>query len=168
MKIWIVFLALGGLWAMDVKTDTAPGVNLAKYKTFAWKSGTEAKSLLDARVHQAVGKQLATKGWQEATGQADVLITYQMREKPRTTRTSSGSGGGLGRRSGGGMRTTTVHQELVGTLVLELRDRKTKSVVWRMIGTESGSSAIEVESEKTIGKMMEKAFAKFPASRAGE
>ncbi|MCX6605392.1 MAG: DUF4136 domain-containing protein [Acidobacteria bacterium] len=146
MKLWIGLFALAGAWAMDVKTDAAPGVNLAKYRTYAWRSGTESPSLLDARVHQAVDKQLATKGWQETKDQPDVVIPYRMREKPRTTRMTSGGGGRWG---GGGIRTT-------------------KSVLWRMIGTDSGSSAIDVESEKNIGKMMEKAFSKFPVSRAGE
>ena len=165
MKLWVGLLALAGVWAMEVKTDAAPGVNLAKYRTYAWRSGTESPSLLDARVHQAVDKQLATKGWQETKDQPDVVIPYRMREKPRTTRMTSGGGGRWG---GGGMRTTTANQDLVGTLVLEMRDRKAKSVLWRMIGSDSGSSAIDVESEKNIGKMMEKAFSKFPASRAGE
>jgi hypothetical protein len=166
MRMWLGFLMLASAWAVDVKTDAAPGVNLAKYQTFAWRGAKTGQSLLDARVHAAVEKQLASKGWRQSEDRPEVMITYRMREKPRTTRMSTGTG--MGRWGGGGMRTTTESQELEGTLVLEMRDAKTKNVVWRMIGTDRGSSAIEVESEKNIGKMMEKAFAHFPASRAGE
>ena len=76
----------------------------------------------------------------------------------------SGGMGGYGYRGwGGGMgtATTTESEYLVGTLVVDIFDGKSKSLLWRGIAQDELSDKAEKNAKKRA-KAMEKLFKDFP------
>jgi hypothetical protein len=59
--------------------------NLAKYKTYAWvdtranqNDTKNVSGFAQQNIHQAVNAELAKRGWTETTGNADVLVSYDV------------------------------------------------------------------------------------------
>jgi hypothetical protein len=75
--------------------------------------------------------------------------------------------GGYGYRGWGGgtgTATTTVHEYLVGTLVLDIFDGKSKNLIWRGIAQDELSDKADKNAKKRA-KAMEKLFKASPGQR---
>jgi Domain of unknown function (DUF4136) len=170
----IVFVLMGmmGLFAIaapaqQVKTDYDRSANFGQYKTYSWEQ-VKTKEALDVdRIKSAVSAALAAKGWTQVESGGDVsIIALEMTQNQQTLNTFyDGFGGGWGwRRFGGGgfgEATTTTETYMVGTLVVDLYDTKTKQLLWRG----SSSDTLSKNSNKNIknlDKGVEKMFKKFP------
>src|SRR5580692_11236828 len=107
--------------------------SFAGYHTYAWGSGNANQvqnSILAQVAQQDIDTALQSKGLQkvEEAQNPDLLLTASGGMKQQTSYTAWGMRG-----IGGGMGSITPQQNVVGTLIVDLYDTKTKSLVWRGI-----------------------------------
>lgn len=160
----------GGAWAQDVKVDFDKDANFAAIKTFEIKLGTAwGNQIREKLVMEEITGALTAKGWQAvpAGGDAQVVV-HGAGETKRTLNTfySGGGYGGYGYRGWGGMggmgtATTTESEYTVGTLVVDIFDAKTKSLIWRGVAQDELSDKPEKNTKK-LEKASDKMFKQFP------
>ena len=158
-------------FAQDVKTDFDKNANFAAIKTFAVKIGTSWNNQIsEKRITDEITQTLTEKGWKVTDANPDaVVVLHGATEKQKSLNTFySGMGGygGYGWRGwGGGMgtgtATTTTSEYLVGTLVVDIFDAKTKQLMFR--GTASDEISDKPEKNiKKVEKAADKMFKDFP------
>lgn len=146
-KAIIIFIAVGlsACSTMKTSSDYDPETDFQNIKTYSWvvkkidKPSYHLNELMDERVRTSVDNELQSKGLSKVkTGEADILINYltQIDKKVNidTFNSSFGyspyHGAGWGR--GGSIQThTTVREYEVGTLILDIVDRKNNKLIWR-------------------------------------
>jgi hypothetical protein len=151
-------------FAQDVKTDFDKNANFGAIKTFAVKIGTSWNNQIsEKRISDEVAQTLTEKGWKQVDANPDALVLLHGATEKQTSLNTfySGGYGGYGYRGWGGMggmgtATTTTSEYLVGTLVVDIFDAKSKALVFRG----SASDEISDKTEKNI-KKVEKATAKM-------
>lgn len=161
------FLALGFLLAMaahaqKVEVEFDQNVDFSKFKTFAIREGklnsknpSLNSDLVRKRIDGDIQKYLEAKGLEFAgEGRADLNVRYTLGAGRTVTREAYPAGWrGLGTRV-----VRVPHTE--GTLVIDLRDSATKSLVWRAIAREEKSNASQVEGK--LDDMVRKSIEKYP------
>jgi Domain of unknown function (DUF4136) len=164
-------------FAQDVKVDFDKGANFSTIKTFATKIGTSWNNQIsEKRVTDEITQTLVEKGWTVAPAdKADALVViHGATEKQRTLNTFySGMGGygGYGWRGWGGAgmgtgtATTTESEYLVGTLVVDIFDAKSKQLLFRGTATDEISDKPE-KNIKKVAKASDKMFKDFPPGSA--
>jgi Domain of unknown function (DUF4136) len=160
--------ASAAAFAQDVKTDYDKDANFAAIKTFAVKIGTSWNNQIsEKRITDEIAQTLTEKGWQKVDANPDaVVVLHGATEKQKSLNTFySGMGGygGYGWRGMGGMgtATTTASEYLVGTLVVDIFDAKSKSLMFR--GTASDEISDKPEKNiKKVEKASNKMFKDFP------
>jgi len=160
----------GGARAQDVKVDYDKAANFAAVKTFSIKLGTTwGSEIQQKRVLGEFTQALTEKGWKVAPeGQADaeVVVHGASQVKKDLNTFYSGMGGYRYRGWGGtGTATTTVDEYLVGTLVVDIFEAKSKSLMWRGIAQDELSDKTE-KNIKKLGKASDKMFKDFPPGSA--
>jgi uncharacterized protein DUF4136 len=175
MKVQRVVLVLMGMMflfadnssAQQVKTDYDRSADFGKYKTYSWERVQTQDPLLVDRIKSSVDAALTAKGWTQVDSGGDVsIIAIQTTQNQQTLNTFyDGFGGGWGwRRLGGGgfgEATTTTDTYKVGTLIVDLYDTKTKTLLWR--GTSSDTLSNNSDKNiKNLNKGVEKMFKQFP------
>lgn len=154
-------------WAQQITVDFDKQADFSGYKTYAWAAGTPAKNpLMDQRIINGVDARMAQKGFQKVDPGAnpDLIVLYHAAVGTQAQYYTMNTGGyGWGYRWGGGMgtSTTTVEQIPVGALSVDIGDAKTKKLLWLGKGTDTLSTKPE-KVEKTINKVLDKMFKKFP------
>jgi hypothetical protein len=162
------FLTLFGTMALSqsVTYDYDRGANFSAYKKYAWTRGTELPDQLShARIVRSIDARFAEKGLArvEPGDSPDVLVAYHTAfdKNLRIDGFSSGFGPfGLGPDRSG---SATVAPILVGTLVVDITDARTRALVWR--GMASGDIKPNDKPEqrdKKLAKAMEKMFRNYP------
>jgi len=157
--------------AQDVKVDFDKDANFAAVKTFEAKIGTSWNNQIsEKRVLDEITQSLVEKGWKKVDANPDALVLlHGATEKQKSLNTFySGMGGygGYGYRGwGGGMgmgtATTTTSEYLVGTLVVDIFDAKTKALMYRGTATDELSDKPE-KNQKKLAKASDKLFKNFP------
>lgn len=154
-------------FAQDIKTDYNRNADFSRYKTFSFEKIETKDPLWTDRITSAVGAALTARGLTQVESGGDIaIIAMGMAADRQTLNTFYDSfGGGWGwRRWGGddfGESTTTTETYRVGTLVVDLFDRQTKTLLWRG----SASNTLSNNSRKNIknfDKGVEKLFRDFP------
>jgi len=164
--IGLMFLFAGTASAQQVKTDYARSTNFAQYKTYSWEN-VKTKDALDVdRIKSAVNAALAAKGWTQVASGGDIsIVAMEMTQNQQTLNTFyDGMGGGWGwRRFGGGFgeATTTTETYKVGTVVVDLFDAKTKTLIWRGSSSDTLSNNSD-KNIKNLDKGVQKMFDHFP------
>ena len=160
----LLLTAIAG-WAA-VTTDYDHKANFERYKTYSWAKVQAKNSLWDERVKDAVNKELAAKGWSEVPSGGDVFLTAREATHNQHDLETFYDGFG-GRRWGGfGSATTTENTYKVGTLVIDMFDANTKSMIWR--GAASGTlSGNPEKNTKQLDKNVHKMFQHFPPKVEG-
>jgi hypothetical protein len=159
-------------FAQDVKVDFDKGANFDAIKTFVVKIGTSWNNQIsEKRVVDEITKALTEKGWKPAAeDKADaIVVLHGATEKQKSLNTFySGMGGygGYGWRGwGGGMgtgtATTTESEYLVGTLVVDIFDAKSKQLMFRGTAQDELSDKPE-KNVKKLNKASDKMFKDFP------
>jgi Domain of unknown function (DUF4136) len=167
--VGIALLFASALFAEQVKTDYDRSADFSQYKTYSWTKVQTQDPLWVDRIKDAVNAALTAKGWTQVDSGGQVaIIAVDMTKNQQTLNTFyDGFGGGWGwRRFGGGMggfgdATTTTETYKVGTLIVDLFDAKTKTLLWRG----SASDTLSDKSEKNIknlDKGVQKMFDHFP------
>ena len=152
-------LALG----QTVSVNYNKSQSFAGYHTYAWGSNNANQiknSILAQVAMQDVDAALQGKGLQkvEENQTPDLIVTANGGMQQQTTYTAMGMRG-----FGGGMGTITPQQNGIGTLIVDLYDAKTQSLVWRGIGQNSLSNN-GGKNQQIVGKAVTKMFNQWPKS----
>jgi hypothetical protein len=163
--VGIAVLSAAASFAQQVKTDYDRNANFGKYKTYSWQKVQTQDPLWVDRIKDAVNAALTAKGLRSVESGGDVaIVAIEATQDQRTLNTFyDGLGGGWRWRGFGGLgeATTTVDIYKVGTLVVDLFDAHTKTLIWRG----SSSDTLSDKSDKNIknlNKGAEKMFDHFP------
>jgi hypothetical protein len=161
-------------FAQDVKTDFDKNANFGAIKTFAVKIGTSWNNQIsEKRVTDEIQQTLTEKGWTATdAGKADaIVLLHGATEKQKSLNTFySGGYGGYGYRGWGGMggmstATTTTSEYLVGTLVVDIFDAKSKALLFRGTASDEISDKPDKNIQK-LDKAATKMFKDFPPGSA--
>ena len=153
-------------FAQSTTYDFDRNADFSRFKTYAWARGTELTDELNhVRVVRAIEGQLATKGLARAEGgtRPDVLVAYHA-SFDRNLQINGNSSGWSGPRFGGLRSGTATTQEIVtGTIVVDIRDASSNSVVWRGAASSDVDPGAKPEQrEKKINKAAQKLFKNYP------
>jgi hypothetical protein len=169
-SVWLTLLGTMAL-AQAVTYDYDRSANFSTYRTYTWARGTELTDELNhARVVRAIDTALAAKGleWVEPGVNPDVLVAYHASfdEDFQIIGSVHGSGPfGLG---GDEWGAASVQPVLVGTLVVDISDARTRAIVWRSLASSEIRPTDKPESrDKKIAKATRKMFKNYPARRNG-
>ena len=137
--------------------------SFAGYHTYAWGSNNANQiknSILAQAAMQDIDAALQGKGFQkvEENQTPDLIVTANGGMQQQTSYTAMGMRG-----FGGGMGTITPQQNVIGTLIVDLYDAKTQSLVWRGIGQNSLSNN-GGKNQQTVQKAVTKMFNQWPKS----
>ncbi len=160
-------LALGllvtlGAAAQKIEIEADRAADFSRFKTFAIRDGrlnsknpSLNNELVRKRLDAGIQKALEAKGLTFVpSGSADVNVRYTLGavRKSEVERYPAGW-------RGWGTRVVRVPYT-EGTLVIDLRDPSTRSLVWRAIAREEKSDAAKVEGK--LDDMVKKALDKYP------
>src|SRR5437016_185115 len=162
MKVRFLFRTMLLCFACTIAFGQQVSVNynhsqsFAAFHTYAWGSNNAnmvQNSILAQVAVQNIDSALQGKGWQkiQESQTPDVLVTVNGGLKQQTSYSAWGMRG-----IGGGMGGITPEQNVIGTLIVDLYDAKTQSLIWRGIGQNSlnnnGSKNQQIV-QKAVAKM---------------
>ena len=149
-------------FAQQVKTDYDRSANFSQYKTYSWEKVQTQNQLWVDRIKEAVNAALTAKGLTPVESGGDIsIVAIEMTKNQQNLNTFYDGFGGGWRWGGFGEATTTVDNYKVGTLVVDLFDAHTKTLLWRG----SSSDTLSDKSDKNIknlDKGAQKMFDHFP------
>jgi Domain of unknown function (DUF4136) len=155
-------------FAQDVKVDFDKSADFSVLKTFSTKIGTSwGNEISENRITAEIEKTLTEKGWQKVDANPDALVVLNGATQTKRTLNTfySGGMGGYGYRGWGGAgmgtATTTESEYNVGTLVVDIFNAKTKSLVYRGIAQDEISDKAD-KNIKKVEKAADKLFKDFP------
>jgi hypothetical protein len=156
-----MLLALAG-WAQKIEIESDASVDFGRFKTFAIREGrlnsknpSLNSELVRKRLDADIEKYLGAKGLAfMASGPADLNVRYTLGAARKAELEAYPAGW-----RGWGTRYVRVPYT-EGTLVIDLRDPSTKSLVWRAIAREDKSDASKVEGK--LDDMVRKSVGKYP------
>ena len=164
-------LLLSGTFALasNVRTDYDHGTNFSKYHTYSWGPVKTSNPLYQDRVKAAVDKDLQAKGWQlvASGGSATVFATGNVKNEQETETMYDGLGGGFGGFGGGfgsggfGEADTTVENQRVGHLVVDIFDGSSHHLLFRGVADHDLSNKAS-KNTKSLDKDIRDMFEKFP------
>ena len=164
-SIAMFFVLTAASFAQQVKTDYDHNANFGQYKTYSWEKVKTKDPLLVDRIKEAVNGALAAKGWTQVDSGGDVsVVAMEITQQQQTLNTFyDGFGGGWrwGGFGGFGDATTTTETYKVGSLVVDLFDTKTKTLIWRGSSSDTLSNNAD-KNTKNLDKGVQKMFAHFP------
>jgi hypothetical protein len=162
--------------AQDVSYNFDQKADFTKYKTYKWvavKDAEQPDELTAKMIVQAIETQLTAKGLKKVeSGDANLLVAYQVavsKEKEVTSFSSGyGMGPGWGGRwyggyYGGGTTTTSTATILIGSLALDMYDAAAKTLVWRGLASKQMDTKAKPEKrQKNLDKGMAKLLKNYP------
>jgi len=157
----LILLAATGAWAQKITVEFDQAADFAKYKTFAIRDGqlnsrnpALNSELVKKRIEADIVRDLTARGLEMTTGRSDLNVRYRFgsARKAEIERYPAGW-------RGFGTRVVRVPYT-EGTLVIDLRDPSTRSLVWRGIASEEKSEGAKIEGK--LDDMVRKAIAKYP------
>jgi hypothetical protein len=152
-------------FADHVTVDYNHSSDFGKIKTYSWSTVHTANSIWDARVKEAIDKQLTEKGWVEVPAGGDFALGAV--EKVSIHQQFDTVYNGFGGRRWGGMgdSTLTVDNYKVGTLLVSIFDGHSRQLIWK--GTsESDLTGNPEKNSKKLDSDVQKMFKKFPPNLA--
>jgi len=163
MKTLILGLLLASAaFAQKIEVESDQAADFTKFKTFTIKDGrlhsknpSLNSELIRKRLDADVQKFLSAKGLTYvAQGPADLNVFYTLGAVRKTELEAYPAGW-----RGWGTRVVRV-PFTEGTLVTDLRDPSTRSLVWRAIAREDKGDASKIEGK--LDDMVKKSFDKYP------
>jgi hypothetical protein len=163
MKRFLILTLLGAAvaWAQKITVEFDQAADFAKYKTFAIRDGQlNSKNpalnseLVKKRIEADIERTLAARGLEWTSGPSDLNVRYHFGSARKAELESYPAGW-----RGWGTRVVRVPYT-EGTLVIDLRDPKTRSLVWRGIASEEKSDGAKIEGK--LDDMVRKAIEKYP------
>ena len=164
MRILLVaLLAITSAFAQKVFVEFDPAANFARYRTFAIRDGqlnsrnpVLNSELVKKRIEADIARDLAARGLAPVPGPgpADLNVRYTF----GAAREMKAEAYPAGWRGWGTRVVAVPYAE--GTLVIDLRDPATHSLVWRARATVEKSNAQKIEEK--IDDMVGKSLKKYP------
>ncbi len=147
--------------AQQVTVNYNHSQSFAGYHTFAW-GGNNANqiqnSILAQVAQQDIAAALQAKGFTlvQESQNPDVIVTGNGGMKQQTSYSAWGMRG-----IGGGMGGITPEQNVIGTMIVDLYDAKTQSLIWRGIaqGTLNNNGN---KNQQLVQKAVQKMFKQWP------
>jgi hypothetical protein len=158
-----------------VYSDHDPDYQVRKFRTFDWgqKDNIEANmnplhynELNDKRIKAALLQELTSRGYSRGELNPDLIIHYHIIVDDQSIVTTEPYGyfyGPYWMR----MR-TNVYSYREGTLIIDLMDSKTNSLVWRGWATANLNTITPDQTEEIINRAIAKIFKRFPHSVKNE
>ncbi len=172
MRVIAVLLILLGaisVSAQKVSVGADPGVDLTKYKTYAWDNVASANPIAHQTVVSAVDAQLAAKGLTKVDTDPELtVVVFGSNESDIHVSNPSWSPSlnSIATGVAVGSQSWLVSK---GTLVVDLLDTKSKNSVWRGQATDTldrGPTGDKIKDAKTVEKpiknAVKKMFKQFP------
>jgi hypothetical protein len=166
MKTLLVALLLtSGAFAQKIQIESDPAVDFSRFKTFAIRderlnsaNPSLNSELVKKRINFDIQKALGAKGLTlAAAGPSDLNVRYTLGAVRKTEIDAYPAGW-----RGWGTRVVRVPYT-EGTLVLDLRDPTTRSLVWRAIARQDKGDASKIEGK--LDDMVKKSFEKYPPKK---
>ncbi len=163
--VLLSLLAVHSALAQKITMEFDQTADFTKFKTFAIRS-RELNSqnpalnsdLVKKQIDAAIEKYLTAKGLTEVTdGRSDLNVRYHFGAARKTEVEAYPAGW-----YGWGTRYVRVPYS-EGTLVIDLRDPTTKSLVWRGIASEDKSNPTDIENK--LNDMVKKAIDRYPPKK---
>jgi hypothetical protein len=151
-------------FAQEVTYDFDKSADFSKLQSYVWVRGTPVTDEFNhKRIVAAIDQQLAAKGLGKVDGKAnaDAYLAYHAAFSRNLEINGSGWGGyRFGPARSGSAR---VEEIVVGTLVVDIIDAKTGTILWRGIASkELDVNASPEKRDKNINRAAEKLFKKYP------
>ena len=167
--IMVMFFGTVAVSAQKVSVGADPGVDLTKYKTYAWSNMASGNPLANEIVVTSVDSQLAAKGLKKVDTDPELTVVVFGSthsdihvSNPSWSPSLNSIATGVAVGSQGWLITK-------GTLVVDILDTKTKNSVWRGTATDTldrgptGDKAKDAKTvEKPIRNAVKKMFKQFP------
>jgi Domain of unknown function (DUF4136) len=164
--ILLILVAAATASAQKVKVRATQGVDLAKYKTYAWDNGSGAANpMIGQLVVDAVNQELASKGLTLVSSDPEITVSFI------TGSDSMLQTAGISNRAMASGPSTTglpsVSQSwgvTKGTLLVNIADARTKDALWAATATallEHNPSGDMVKDARRADKNIKKAVAKM-------
>lgn len=160
---WLMLLCAASLGstAQKITFEFDEAVDFAKFKTFAIRAGDlNSKNpalnseLVKKKIDGLIEKHLNARGLLIVAGRSDLNVRYRLGSARKAeVETYPAGWRGLGTRV-----VRVPYTE--GTLVIDLRDPSTRSLVWRGIAREEKDDATKIEAK--LDDMVKKAIEKYP------
>jgi len=148
-------------WAQKITVEFDQAADFSKYKTFAIRDGqlnsrnpALNSELVKKKIEADIARDLTARGLEMTTGRSDLNVRYRFGSvhKAEIERYPAGW-------RGFGTRVVRVPYT-EGTLVIDLRDPSTRSLVWRGIASEEKSDGTKIEGK--LDDMVRKSIDKYP------
>jgi hypothetical protein len=162
MKVLIlILLAASSVFAQKVTVEFDEAANFSTYKTFSIREGqlnskdpALNSELIRKRISADIERGLTARGLTMVTGRADLNVQFRLGSARKTEVERYPAGWrGLGTR-------VVKIPYTEGSLVIDLRDTGTRSLVWRAIAREEKSDATKLEGK--LDDMVKKSLEKYP------
>jgi hypothetical protein len=157
-------IAVPGAFAQKITTEFDETVDFSKFKTFAVRDGQlNSRSpalnseLTKKRIETELEQALTARGLTKATGQPDLNVFFTFGSLRRVETETYPAGWR-------GLRTRVARVPYAeGTLVIDLRDPTTRSLVWRGIASEEEPNPAKLSDK--LDDMVKKAVARYPPKK---
>jgi hypothetical protein len=157
----LTLLAVAGAFAQKITVEFDQAADFSKYKTFAIRDGqlnsrnpALNSELVKKQIEAGIQRALTAKGLTPAPEGSDLNVRYRFGSARRTELETYPAGW-----RGWGTRVVRVPYT-EGTLVIDLRDPSTRSLVWRGIASQNKSDAAKIEGK--LDDMVRKSLDKYP------
>ncbi len=148
-------------YADHISVDYNHAAHFTTIKTYSWSAVHTTDAIWDARVKDAISRQLAARGWVQvpANGDVELVAVEKVAIQQQYDETYDGFGG---RRWGGmGESTLSVDNYKVGTLIVCMFDEHSRQLIWK--GSSSGDLTGNPEKNtKKLDSDVQKMFKEFP------
>ncbi len=157
----LALLATGCTLAQKITVEFDQAADFSRYKTFAIRDGqlnsrnpALNSELVQKQIDADIIRGLTARGLTMVTGPSDLNVRYRFGSARKEELESYPAGW-----RGWGTRVVRVPYT-EGTLVIDLRDPGTRSLVWRGIASEEKSDGAKIEGK--LDSMVRKALEKYP------
>jgi hypothetical protein len=156
-------LASAVAFGQTVSVNYNRSQSFSQYHTYTWASDNANQiqnSILAQQAKSDIDSAMQGKGFRlvPESENPDIILTASGGMKQQTSYSAMGMRG-----FGGGMGTITPEQNVIGTMIVDLYDAKSKSLVWRGIAqntlTNNGN-----KNSQMVSKAVVKMFKQWPAA----
>lgn len=147
--------------AQQVQVNYDHSRDFSQYHTYAWapnNANQVQNSILAQVAQQDINSQLQGKGLQmvQENQNPDLIVLSSGGLRQQTSYSAWGMRG-----IGGGMGGITPEQSVEGTLIVDLHDAKTQTLVWRAIAQDTLNNNGN-KNQQMVNKAIQKMFQQYP------
>jgi len=159
----LLLLVAAPVFGQQVSVNYNHSASFAQYHTYAWGSNNANQiqnSILAQVAQQDINSAMQGKGLQmvQENQNPDIILTANGGMKQQTSYSAWGMRG-----IGGGMGGITPEQNVEATMIVDLYDAKTQTLIWRGIAQNTLSNNGN-KNQEMVQKAVQKMFKQWPKS----